>query len=294
MEALNFTKQADPFVLQFCPFVPFNLREEANAFATLLLHVPWPDGAEDGVVPEGSTAVHHLEHLRAQKLLSPFVDKMIADTQRIYADLQNNGVAGRNYEPGGGDDSDDDEEEEEDVFDPGDVAIDENAHVDEAPPQENASAADLADHVIPAASEPAFHALDGYVKKLLAVFEDTSKKENVRPLDNPEAKFEYGNAAAMRAELAKLEKDMNAPVAAMQKAVFERIKAAVHADDGEKLRLILSGQGGTGKTHIIRATILLCRLKYGRTRGKHGPIVVIAPSGCAAYNAGAPFLAAWT
>ena len=120
--------------------------------------------------------------------------------------------------------------------------------MDEAPPQENASAADLADHVLEAASEPAFFALDGYVKKLLAVFEDTLKKHNVRPPDNPEAKFENGNAAAMRAELAKLEKDMSAPVAAMQKAVFERIKAAVHADNGEKLRLILFRQGGTGSS----------------------------------------------
>jgi hypothetical protein len=50
--------------------------------------------------------------------------------------------------------------------------------------------------------------------------------------------------------------------------------------------MILSGAGGTGKTQIIKAVVRLAKLVYGRQRGKYGPVVVVAPSGSAAANAG--------
>ena len=50
--------------------------------------------------------------------------------------------------------------------------------------------------------------------------------------------------------------------------------------------MILSGEGGTGKTLIIHAAVLLARIVYGRTDSVFGSVLVIGPTGCAAYNAG--------
>jgi hypothetical protein len=54
----------------------------------------------------------------------------------------------------------------------------------------------------------------------------------------------------------------------------------------KQLRMIVTGAGGTGKTEIIHATVRLAKILFGRTPSDFGPIVVVAPSGAAAANAG--------
>ena len=55
---------------------------------------------------------------------------------------------------------------------------------------------------------------------------------------------------------------------------------------GSQLLMFLSGQGGTGKSHLIRAVSLLAYITYGRTEGLWGPIRLCAPTGNSAYNIG--------
>ena len=50
--------------------------------------------------------------------------------------------------------------------------------------------------------------------------------------------------------------------------------------------MVVMGPGGVGKTEIIKAAVRLAKIKYGRTLGKYGPVIVVAPSGSSAANAG--------
>jgi hypothetical protein len=52
---------------------------------------------------------------------------------------------------------------------------------------------------------------------------------------------------------------------------------------------IMSGEGGVGKTEVIKATVLEAKIVYGKTGGFFGPVVVVAPTGAAACNVGGNF-----
>ena len=52
------------------------------------------------------------------------------------------------------------------------------------------------------------------------------------------------------------------------------------------LFMFLSGEGGTGKSFIIKAVEILVRTTYGKTLGDWGPVLIIAPTGNSAHNIG--------
>lgn len=47
-----------------------------------------------------------------------------------------------------------------------------------------------------------------------------------------------------------------------------------------------TGQGGTGKSELINAIKEFTLLKFGKTSGTLGPVIVCAPTGNSAYNIG--------
>lgn len=67
---------------------------------------------------------------------------------------------------------------------------------------------------------------------------------------------------------------------------FESYKEFPGCTEGEPLRMFLSGEGGTGKSHVLHAIIMHARIRWGRTAGYYGPVLVVAPTGNAAYNVG--------
>ncbi|MEL6196143.1 MAG: AAA family ATPase [Myxococcota bacterium] len=53
-----------------------------------------------------------------------------------------------------------------------------------------------------------------------------------------------------------------------------------------QLVMFLTGGGGTGKSQVIRLLKMAAVLAHGRTTGKFGPVVTVAPTGNAAHNVG--------
>jgi hypothetical protein len=51
-----------------------------------------------------------------------------------------------------------------------------------------------------------------------------------------------------------------------------------------QLRFHLGGAAGTGKSALIEAIVLYCRLHYGHDGSVYGPILVLAPTGIASFN----------
>ena len=46
----------------------------------------------------------------------------------------------------------------------------------------------------------------------------------------------------------------------------------------------ISGEAGTGKSYVAKAIYLCSKLRFGKTNTQIGPVLVVAPTGTAAYN----------
>ena len=51
-----------------------------------------------------------------------------------------------------------------------------------------------------------------------------------------------------------------------------------------QLRMFISGEGGTGKSFLVNSIRVYARIHYGYDGTKHGPVLVVAPTGVAANN----------
>ena len=71
----------------------------------------------------------------------------------------------------------------------------------------------------------------------------------------------------------------------MQRRAYERFTQSFeNQDKPEQLLMTISGEAGTGKSYITQAIRLFTKIKFGKTNSPIGPILVVAPTGSAAYN----------
>ena len=58
---------------------------------------------------------------------------------------------------------------------------------------------------------------------------------------------------------------------------------ALNDTDGTNQMIhFITGEAGTGKSKVIRCLLERIRLKYGKTKGRYGCVLSVAPSGIAA------------
>jgi hypothetical protein len=107
-----------------------------------------------------------------------------------------------------------------------------------------------------------------------------SVAEKDMSLLDPARIFHYTDHDERQNNLFLLEEKFNR----LQKLAYETVKA--HMFEKKQLFMFLSGEGGTGKSFVIKCVKLLAQIVYGRTVGSWGPICLMAPTGCAAYNIG--------
>ena len=70
-----------------------------------------------------------------------------------------------------------------------------------------------------------------------------------------------------------------------QKQCLDNIQAALQRDSiptGTELIMFISGAGGTGKSHVIHLSGVLCKITLGKGRGMFGPQVALGPTGSSA------------
>ena len=74
-----------------------------------------------------------------------------------------------------------------------------------------------------------------------------------------------------------------------QLAAFQRMRAALEMDGTEgdnQLLMFVSGEGGTGKSHLIKIIDEYANITYGWCKGRYGRVIKWAPTGAAAFNIG--------
>jgi hypothetical protein len=69
-----------------------------------------------------------------------------------------------------------------------------------------------------------------------------------------------------------------------QRRAFDAAQACVVGTDKQQMVMFLSGEGGTGKSHVIHTITKYVQLTKGKTEGWFGSVLKTAPTGGAAYN----------
>ena len=88
------------------------------------------------------------------------------------------------------------------------------------------------------------------------------------------------NHDQMQIELDELVSSMNP----LQRATYLHIADSINKETTDQLLMAISGEAGTGKSYVAKAIYLCSKLRFGKTNTQIGPVLVVAPTGTAAYN----------
>jgi hypothetical protein len=64
--------------------MPVDHNDERSAYSTLLLHTPWPEAGESGLLKQGSSAVEALSHIMQSENLPINPVRMVASSKLIF------------------------------------------------------------------------------------------------------------------------------------------------------------------------------------------------------------------
>ena len=279
-------KNEQRVIVHMSPFISFEPENDRCAYSLLLLHVPWPNGDEGSIVPNGTTASKHLQALKdANKLpqaLLRFIEQNVSiQKARNEMGTPTEGMHSAHMDDGNDDQGTSDSDDvDEGCIDEGDESSDAIDDLSCSFPSGTENVVDLTDVEYKWGKD--------YIAKLTRIAADKLSKENkfsdidsrARSKD-PCAVCKYDNHQEMVDELATSILSMNT----MQRRAYERFTQSFeNQDKPEQLLMTISGEAGTGKSYITQAIRLFTKIKFGKTNSPIGPILVVAPTGSAAYN----------
>jgi hypothetical protein len=267
-----FTAAKKPHVVNTSPYIPMRATDELSCYAMLLLHTPWPNHGEAGILGEETTAVsrlHSLTHDSASMLLPAYfrptiekithTDTMLAASGRPFNTESNSATQSASNE------EDDNDENFNSMFHgpcdmppPASMESDHNTVLGEPPPP-----------TIRTSTSKGMHTFyKNFVTHQLRKCQATLESHN-RITDGPQAAqfitrgfVPVDNAAAREQQL---EHDITTLDADQRSAYNRFVDSFVAAELGPRtsdnqLVAFLSGEAGTGKSHhgkdptIVRQT----------------------------------------
>jgi len=301
----RFSRTSRRMVVNQSPHVPFRADDERSAFSFLFLHQVWPNGEESQILEPSETAVQKLLRLRTSHLLSPSLVKLIERQEGIQASLDTQGIPMPSFDEGrvidqdllsehGSESSNELSFDSEDEVDLTGLCADTNALHSETriglPTLSFASSFTNGLKILnKVESQSARYYMNALVHETAEHHAQQNAFTDAEQMINPNlrSRFPYQNNAQLVQERdALLVKLNNAP---LQIAGFKRFQSHIKGENEKQLLTIMSGEGGVGKTEVIKATVLEAKIVYGKTGGFFGPVVVVAPTGAAACNVGGNF-----
>ena len=78
----------------------------------------------------------------------------------------------------------------------------------------------------------------------------------------------------------------SARLSGRQRLAFDIATSYINGSRTGQLQMFMSGEGGTGKSEVIKLIMEYTRLFFGKTRGLYGAVVALGPTGVASNNIG--------
>jgi hypothetical protein len=298
LEKLTYSVRRKQAVINMSPHIAYNPDNEKSCFAILLLHTPRTPNGEAGLVSGCSDAISKLQSLSTADKLPRYLLNNLRKQQISTNFLSNQGTPSDNQH------SDDEcqisNDDDSDSSSLSDTSIFQNAALEKDVPHD-VQKEDLFDceketNTVNINNETIlnirkkyekcrnfidkqrqFH-LDAYYKanqiqQMLSSGNQTQKQ-----------KYEVDNYVQRLDMLRKDLENLNHPSATHQKDAYNKIISHLTGGTKDQLRMFLSGEGGTGKSKVLKLVMELARLHYGRTEGLHGPVLAMGPTGPSSHN----------
>jgi len=71
-----------------------------------------------------------------------------------------------------------------------------------------------------------------------------------------------------------------------QRQAYDKVISYINGSSSGQLMMFMSGEGGTGKSEVIKLIMDYTRIYFGRTYGLYGPVVALGPTGVSSNNIG--------
>lgn len=250
--------------------------DETSAYATLLLHTPWPCDGEQAIVQMNETAVKKLLVMTTTDKLPTYVVPMLNRQRQSTTITENYGENVNN-------DIDDTQYEAEHTNDRSTDII--TTYIDpiyadqlDLTMSTDELTTDLSDSRHTFYKNFIHNAQSDYLdkeKKINQVNETSIATSFCSTISNIQLVENYEERCQLLSEDIK-------KLTTGQRDAYDKAVKHISGNDPTQLIMFISGEGGTGKSFIIALIMEYTRLRYGKQKGLYGAAVAMAPTGCAA------------
>ena len=285
----QYTAHAKASVVHLVPYAPVNLKDEKSCFALLLLYISWPNGNEDEMLGDSESAIEAWNNLEERDNVPVFAQSIVSnDIRRQELDI------GEPGETDGSDVSDNDEVQPRPRRDSLNVDYNISSSVDgegalcsESDGEDDTNSDPVSAEHVSRISQHQFETFRNFIPSLderLSMDEISVRKlsqSELQLLDqHPEALITVEGHEAIETALQQMLQKLTPDQTTIVETVSQRI-----LDPGQKSFFgFLSGQGGVGKSEVIKALKLWCDVTFGKTAGDYGSCLLCAPTGMSAFN----------
>jgi len=296
-----FTVNQRRSVVNMSPFIPVNFDDERFCYAMLLLHIPWPPEGEEAIVPANTTAVEALNNiLKEDDCTHVLLKQLLAEQAQSQAFLS--GIP----DQGDGNHHNENDESDEDDNDIGTMHPTNSQHIETFDEDDDSDVDELQNIAKMMTSENIIFN-SAQIKKiskqqydLYASFIQTKAEEYWR---NYSASNQILETCGQFSDLNLIDKSFQRPLLVdnyiMRKQVLDdrvsRLKGAqlsayltatshISGQISDPLALFLTGEGGTGKSEVIKLVVEYTILKFGKQKGFFGAAIAMGPTGSSSRN----------
>ena len=285
----QFTAHTKASVVHLVPYAPVNLKDEKSCFALLLLYIPWPNGNEDEMLGDSESAIEAWNNLEERDNVPAFAKSIVSnDIHRQELDI------GEPGETDGSDVSDNDEVQPRPRRDSLNVDYNISSSVDgegalcsESDGEDDTNSGPVSAEHVSRISQHQFETFRNFIPSLderLSMDEISVRKfsqSDLQLLDqHPEALITIEGHEAIETAFQQMLQKLTPDQTTIVETVSQRI-----LDPGKNSFFgFLSGQGGVGKSEVIKALKLWCDVTFGKTAGDYGSCLLCAPTGMSAFN----------
>jgi PIF1-like helicase len=283
-----YTRYRKDCIINQCPYVPLNDSDERSCYSTLLLHTIWPIEGEINMLHGLDTAVDCLRRLKSHNEIPHYVKNAVESIHNSHVLRSNTGTIETNNEiddESNGDNNDDDIYDE--LSDDNVDKFDQQTR-DQNPMNTGIEPCNITDgkHIISNISARFNEYYANYIRNSQEDYLNKMKAEN--QINNSD---EINSTSQLHAKVTMVN-NYNRRVAELENNVklltrnqlraYNTAAEYINGSKGKQMIMFVSGEGGTGKSFLIKLIMEYANIIHGKQKGLYGSAVALAPTGAAA------------
>ena len=277
-----YTRLRKDCVLNLCPYVPLNDKDERSCYSTLLIHIPWPLGGEEDILRGYNSAVQCLMLMQKHEKIPDYVKYILNLFHTSDILRENVGIIRNNNE------FEDDELMYTNSADENNFSSERDDYIEQVSEQLPISMENITNNngILTNISRGNKQFFMDFIRNEQINHLNKLSSENSTLAIPDDGNIIEGNnniniVNNYSARLEALETNVNMLTSQQLKAY----NIAVNYISGKKgcqMMMFVTGEGGTGKSFLISLIMEYTQIFHGKQGGLYGSALAIAPTGAAA------------